>query len=90
MLEQILQSLLVCVPLLGAAALGGGSMAMIYIYLIAFDFFKCWGHSNFEFVPEWFRGFPGVKYLLYTPSWVNQPCFSNLFSPPCIVLSWTV
>ncbi|XP_024379660.1 very-long-chain aldehyde decarbonylase GL1-1 [Physcomitrium patens] len=69
MLEQILQSLLVCVPLLGAAALGGGSMAMIYIYLIAFDFFKCWGHSNFEFVPEWFRGFPGVKYLLYTPSY---------------------
>ena len=68
MLEQTLQSLLLLVPLLGAAALGSASMSMVYLYILAFDFFKCWGHSNFEFVPAWFRNLPGVKYLLYTPS----------------------
>ncbi|KAG0623686.1 hypothetical protein M758_3G193600 [Ceratodon purpureus] len=69
MLEQALQSLLLLVPLLGAAALGSASISMVYIYFIAFDLFKCWGHSNFEFVPAWFRNLPGVKYLLYTPSY---------------------
>lgn len=69
MLEQVLQSALVCLPLLGAAALGGASMSIVYLYLLGFDFFKCWGHSNFEFVPEWmFEYFPLFKYMLYTPS----------------------
>lgn len=72
MLEQILQSLLICLPLLGAATMGTASMSSVYLYLLAFDFFKCWGHANFEFVPAWFRNFAGVKYLLYTPSYVNH------------------
>lgn len=71
MLEQMLQSALLLVPILGATIMGGASMSMVYIYFIAFDFFKCWGHSNFEFVPAWFRNLPGVKYLLYTPSSVH-------------------
>lgn len=72
MLEQMLQSSLLLLPMMGAAALGGASKSMVYIYLLAFDFFKCWGHSNFEFVPAWFRSIPGVKYLLYTPSSVTN------------------
>ncbi|KAG0556124.1 hypothetical protein KC19_11G028000 [Ceratodon purpureus] len=69
MLEQMLQSLLVCIPLLGAAVMGTASMGLIYVYVIAFDFLKCVGHSNFEFVPTWLHNLPGAKYLVYTPSY---------------------
>jgi hypothetical protein len=69
MLEQILQSALLLIPLLGATVLGGASKSMVYIYFLTFDFFKCLGHCNFELVPAWFRDLPGVKYLLYTPSY---------------------
>jgi sterol desaturase/sphingolipid hydroxylase (fatty acid hydroxylase superfamily) len=79
MLEEIVQSLLLLAPLLGAAALGRASMSMLYMYLIAVDFFKCWGHCNFEFVPAWFRNLPGAKYLLYTPSSVLPLEHSPLF-----------
>ncbi|KAG0564726.1 hypothetical protein KC19_8G134500 [Ceratodon purpureus] len=69
MLEQLLQSLLVCVPILGAATMGTASMGLIFAYVITFDFLKCWGHSNVEFVPTWFRNLPGAKYLIYSPSY---------------------
>ena len=71
-LEQMLQSLLVCIPLLGAAVMGTASMGLIYVYVIAFDFLKCVGHSNFEFVPTWLHNLPGAKYLVYTPSYVSS------------------
>lgn len=73
MLEQILQSTLLLIPLLGATAMGGASITLIYLYFFAFDFLKCMGHCNFEFVREGFRNYPGVKYLLYTPSSVTNP-----------------
>lgn len=69
MLEQGLQSILVCIPIVGAAAMGTASMGLVFVYVLTFDFLKCWGHSNVEFVPAWFRNLPGVKYLLYTPSY---------------------
>lgn len=68
MLEQGLQSLLLCVPMLGAAAMGTASMGLVFVYVVTFDFLKCWGHSNVEFVPTWFRNLPGAKYLIYSPS----------------------
>lgn len=68
MIEQVLQSLLLCVPILGAAAMGTASMGLVFVYVVVFDCLKCWGHSNVEFVPPWLRNLPGAKYLLYTPS----------------------
>lgn len=68
MIEQVLQSLLVCVPIVGAAAMGSASVGLVFVYAVTYDFLKCWGHSNVEFMPSWFRNLPAVKYLIYTPS----------------------
>ena len=42
---------------------------MFYTYLIGFDVLNNIGHCNFEFIPSWFRNLPGMKYLVYTPSY---------------------
>ncbi len=71
MLEQVLQTGLIGVAMVGTVMLGGGSISMIYIYLLAFDSLKCMGHCNCEFIPATlFQLFPIAKYLLYTPSYV--------------------
>ncbi|GLJ15735.1 hypothetical protein SUGI_0258930 [Cryptomeria japonica] len=45
------------------------STAVIFCYLIWFDFMNNMGHCNFEFVPQWaFKICPPLKYLMYTPS----------------------
>ncbi|KAH8957646.1 hypothetical protein BDL97_07G103400 [Sphagnum fallax] len=70
MLEQVLQTGLIGVAMVGTVMLGGGSISMIYIYLLAFDSLKCMGHCNCEFIPATlFQLFPIAKYLLYTPSY---------------------
>jgi hypothetical protein len=74
MLEQVLQTGLIGLAMVGTVILGGASISMIYIYLLTFDFLKCMGHCNCEFVPERvFQLFPAAKYLLYTPSYVVLP-----------------
>lgn len=45
-------------------------MGLVFVYVFIFDFFKCWGYSNVEFVLVWFWNFFGVKYLLYIFLWV--------------------
>jgi len=57
------------IPLLGPFFMGGASVAMFYAYLIGFDFLNCVGHCNFEFFPRWFMSIPGIKYLIYTPTY---------------------
>jgi hypothetical protein len=56
------------IPLLGTWAVGSASMAMFYVYLLGFDALNAVGHCNFEFFPRWIMSIPGMKYLIYTPS----------------------
>ncbi len=78
MLEQVLQTGLIGLAIVGTVMLGGASIGMIYIYFLAFDSLKCLGHINCEFVPaKVFEIFPIAKYLLYTPSYVLSCHFSH-------------
>lgn len=67
-MEHIMYTAVFAIPLLAPWALGTGSIAMFYAYLLGFDFLNCIGHCNFEFFPQWFMSIPGMKYLIYTPS----------------------
>ena len=66
--EHLMYTAIFAIPLLGPFFMGGASIAMFYAYLLGFDFFNAIGHCNFEFIPQWFMSIPGVKYLIYTPS----------------------
>uniref|UniRef100_A0A0D6QT27 Uncharacterized protein n=1 Tax=Araucaria cunninghamii TaxID=56994 RepID=A0A0D6QT27_ARACU len=69
-MEHIVMTLIMAVPMVGAAWMGGASMTMIYIYLLLFDFLRVMGHCNVEVVPEAvFRYLPPLRYLIYTPSY---------------------
>ena len=68
-MEHIMYTANFAIPLLGTWMCNGASMAMFYVYLMGFDLLNAIGHCNFEFVPKFFAKFPGVKYLLYTPSY---------------------
>ncbi|XP_024524953.1 protein ECERIFERUM 1 [Selaginella moellendorffii] len=49
--------------------LGTASLALIYSYMLWFDFMNYIGHCNWEFMPSWmFQALPLLKYLVYTPS----------------------
>jgi sterol desaturase/sphingolipid hydroxylase (fatty acid hydroxylase superfamily) len=68
-MEHLMYTANFAIPLLGTWALGGASIAMFYIYLLGFDVLNAIGHCNFEFIPRWFMRIPGMKYLIYTPSY---------------------
>ncbi|KAF8400443.1 hypothetical protein HHK36_013741 [Tetracentron sinense] len=70
LLEHLILSVVIGVPILGASLIGSGSISMIYIYVLIFDFLRCLGHSNVEIVPHFlFETFPFLRYLLYTPTY---------------------
>lgn len=56
------------IPLLGVFFMGGASVSMFYLYLLGFDIMNAVGHCNFEFFPRWLMSIPGVKYMIYTPT----------------------
>eukprot|EP00934_Nitzschia_sp_Nitz4_P008387 Nitzschia sp. Nitz4//scaffold178_size73299//23102//25041//NITZ4_005699-RA/size73299-snap-gene-0.142-mRNA-1//-1//CDS//3329539122//8377//frame0 len=66
--EHIIYTAIFAIPLVGPFFTGGASISMFYVYLVGFDIMNCIGHCNFEFFPRWFMRIPGVKYLIYTPS----------------------
>lgn len=68
-MEHLMYTANFAIPLVGTWAMGGASIAMFYIYLIGFDVLNAIGHCNFEFIPRWFMHLPGMKYLIYTPSY---------------------
>eukprot|EP00529_Nitzschia_sp_RCC80_P012953 CAMPEP_0113479356 /NCGR_PEP_ID=MMETSP0014_2-20120614/21263_1 /TAXON_ID=2857 /ORGANISM="Nitzschia sp." /LENGTH=590 /DNA_ID=CAMNT_0000372643 /DNA_START=269 /DNA_END=2038 /DNA_ORIENTATION=- /assembly_acc=CAM_ASM_000159 len=75
-MEHLMYTAVFAVPLLGphfsdfAEEKGGGhaSLTMFYVYLVGFDVLNAIGHCNFEFMPQWLMRIPGVKYLIYSPS----------------------
>ncbi|CAN4115315.1 unnamed protein product [Withania somnifera] len=69
-LEQILLGAVIGIPILGCYLMGYASVAMIYSYVLVFDFLRCLGHCNFEIIPhQLFLAFPFLKYLIYTPTY---------------------
>ena len=68
-MEHIMYTANFAIPLVGTWAFGGASIAMFYAYLIGFDLLNNIGHCNFEFMPQWFMSIPGMKYLIYTPTY---------------------
>lgn len=67
--EHLMYTANFAIPLVFTWLAGGASMLMFYAYLVGFDFMNAVGHCNWEFVPRsWYRAFPPLKYLMYTPS----------------------
>ncbi|KAK9213496.1 hypothetical protein WN943_002884 [Citrus x changshan-huyou] len=70
LLEHIVLSVIVAIPILGSSIIGYGSISLIYGYILMFDFLRCLGHCNVEIIPHrWFETFPFLRYLLYTPTY---------------------
>lgn len=71
-LEHLLLCLVVAIPTLGPVLLGYGSIVVMYIYILTFDFLRCLGYSNVEIMPiNLFQNVPFLKYLIYTPSYYS-------------------
>lgn len=69
-LEQILLVPIMGIPVMGAAWTGYGSISMVYLYILGFDFLRCLGHCNAEVIPHrLFEALPFLRYLLYTPTY---------------------
>jgi hypothetical protein len=68
-MEHLMYTANFAIPLVGTWMAGGACVAMFYAYLLGFDFLNMIGHCNFEIFPAWpFGVIPGLKYLIYTPS----------------------
>ncbi|XP_057544264.1 very-long-chain aldehyde decarbonylase CER3-like [Amaranthus tricolor] len=95
-LEHILLLGIMAIPLVGAALMGYGSISMIYIYVLVFDFLRCMGHCNVEIFPhQIFEVLPFLKYLLYTPTYhsihhTEKDCNFCLFMPLYDILGNTL
>ncbi|KAK9697486.1 hypothetical protein RND81_08G040600 [Saponaria officinalis] len=69
-LEQIIMVIILGIPVLGCGLIGHGSISLVYIYILGFDFIRCMGHSNVEIFPhQFFEALPLFRYLIYTPTY---------------------
>ncbi|XP_020083972.1 protein ECERIFERUM 1-like [Ananas comosus] len=67
--EHVVYYLLFSIPMLTTIFTGTASILSLLLYVAFIDFMNNMGHCNFELVPKWFfRAFPPLKYLMYTPS----------------------
>uniref|UniRef100_A0A1D1YIC5 aldehyde oxygenase (deformylating) n=1 Tax=Anthurium amnicola TaxID=1678845 RepID=A0A1D1YIC5_9ARAE len=69
-LEHLVTCAVMGVPLLGAGMAGQASVALVYAYVLGFDFLRCMQHSNVEVLPDGlFRALPFLRYLICTPTY---------------------
>ncbi|XP_054794002.1 very-long-chain aldehyde decarbonylase CER3-like [Prosopis cineraria] len=69
-LEHLVLTAIIVIPIIGTCLFGYGSVGLIYVYLLMFDFLRCLGHSNVEIVSHHlFDKFPFLRYMLYTPTY---------------------
>ncbi|XP_062078543.1 very-long-chain aldehyde decarbonylase CER3 isoform X2 [Humulus lupulus] len=69
-LENMVLGIIIGIPVMGSSLLGYGSIALVYGYVLVFDFLRCLGHSNVEVVPhKVFEKMPFLRYILYTPTY---------------------
>ncbi|XP_006836672.2 protein ECERIFERUM 3 [Amborella trichopoda] len=70
LLEHMVLSMVMGIPLLGSMWLGGTSTGLIYLYILGFDFLRSLGHCNVEVIPaKLFDCFPFIRYLIYSPTY---------------------
>ncbi|XP_020988630.1 very-long-chain aldehyde decarbonylase CER3 [Arachis duranensis] len=70
LLEHLVLTVVIGIPVLGASIMGYGSASLVYGYVLTFDFLRCLGHCNVEVVPhETFERFPLLRYLIFTPTY---------------------
>ncbi|VAI56137.1 unnamed protein product [Triticum turgidum subsp. durum] len=56
------------VPLAGAFLMGAGSLGLVYVHLLTFDYLRSMGYSNVEVISHRvFEAVPPLRYLIYTP-----------------------
>ncbi|XP_078438329.1 very-long-chain aldehyde decarbonylase GL1-1-like [Wolffia australiana] len=71
-LEHLVLSVIVGMPLLGSFLAGQGSVALVYVYILGFDFLRAMLHSNVEVLPSGlFRHLPFLRYLFATPTYYS-------------------
>ncbi|GAB2291510.1 Very-long-chain aldehyde decarbonylase cer3 [Dionaea muscipula] len=69
-LEHLLMIPVMGIPLLGPCLIGRGSIALIYGYILTFDFLRCMSHCNTEVLPhQIFEALPCLRYLINTPTY---------------------
>ncbi|XP_059291590.1 very-long-chain aldehyde decarbonylase CER3-like isoform X1 [Lycium ferocissimum] len=69
-LEHLLLCVVEGIPTLGTAFIGYGSISVMYVYVLAFDFLRCLGHSNVEIFPHGlYQRVPLLRYVIYCPSY---------------------
>ncbi|KAK3011872.1 hypothetical protein RJ639_010533 [Escallonia herrerae] len=69
-LEQLILCVIIGIPIIGTTLIGYGSIGILYIHVLVFDFFRCLGHSNIEIIPHrLFDNFPLLRYVIYTPTY---------------------
>ncbi|WOK98266.1 protein ECERIFERUM 3-like [Canna indica] len=95
-LEQLVVSVVMAAPLVGAFAVGQGSWSLVYGYVLVFDFLRCLGYSNVEVFPAWlFEAMPILRYIIYSPSYLTlhykeKNCNFCLFMPLFDLLGNTI
>lgn len=71
-LEALLLTLTMGVPLAGAFLMGAGSVGLVYVHLLTFDYLRSMGYSNVEVISHRvFEAVPPLRYLLYTPTYLS-------------------
>lgn len=69
LLEHVILTVVIGIPIIGASMMGYGSGSLVYSYVLIFDFLRCLGHCNVEIVPhKLFEAFPFLRYVIYTPT----------------------
>ncbi|XP_004507787.1 very-long-chain aldehyde decarbonylase CER3 [Cicer arietinum] len=72
LLEHVILTVVIGIPIIGASMMGYGSGSLVYSYVLIFDFLRCLGHCNVEIVPhKLFEAFPFLRYVIYTPTYHN-------------------
>uniref|UniRef100_A0A453NII9 aldehyde oxygenase (deformylating) n=2 Tax=Aegilops tauschii subsp. strangulata TaxID=200361 RepID=A0A453NII9_AEGTS len=71
-LEALLLTLTTGVPLAGAFLMGAGSLGLVYVHLLTFDYLRSMGYSNVEVISHRvFEALPPLRYLIYTPTYLS-------------------
>ncbi|XP_078439971.1 very-long-chain aldehyde decarbonylase GL1-1-like [Wolffia australiana] len=69
-MEHLVLSAVQGMPLLCSFSMGHGSIALVYGYVLGFDFLRAMLHSNVEVLPSGlFQRIPFLRYLLATPTY---------------------
>ncbi|RRT58894.1 hypothetical protein B296_00046248 [Ensete ventricosum] len=95
-LEHLVLSAVMAAPLLGAFAMGHGSVSLVYGYVLIFDSLRSMGYSNVEVLPaRLFDALPVLRYLIYSPTYLSlhhkeKNCNFCLFMPVFDLLGKTI